>query len=414
MKTIIFVSNFLIEFVDFDLISDFRLVLLDTPQRRAKLPDDIAAQFSAIHLCTPEDASNPLSGITHESALAAVREELATAGDEVHVLSFFEFNLELSARLADELGLRTFQVPDYQRFRDKTIMKDIVASAGLRVPRYTHLDAEYIARDPALAFDALQSLIGLPFICKPIDAAGSVGVHRIDSREDFATFAHSGDLLRSDYEAEEFIDGTLFHCDFVIDGGKTVFRGCGEYFHPCFEASKGKIVGSLLVPSCDPEFGRIMGFASSCLSAFGVEFGAYHMEVFRKHSTGELVFLEVGARPPGLDASLAYRHLTGVSMPTLMLRSHLNLSVTPVEDYTDAAMWGQIPAKVGIIETLNTPDTECMVDVTYHRSVGDTLAAGFSYFDIVGKLQSPPQDYRTMRRDFEKIRTFSFCTLSAD
>lgn len=408
MKTIVFVSSFLLEFVDFEILRDFRLVLLDTPQRRSRLPQDVEQRLAQVHMCQPIDPADPLSGITYESAYAAVLEEKANATGDVHVVSFFEFNVELASRLASDLALNAFRIPDYRRFRDKTVMKHLVAEAGLRTPKFQHLDTDALGRSASEYFSELEQTLGLPFICKPIDAAGSVGVHKIASLADFELLRESGDYLRSVYEAEEFIDGTLFHCDFVVHGGKVVFRGCGEYFFPCFEASKGKVVGSILLPAHDPEFDRVMAFASSCLAAFDIEFGAYHMEVFRMARTGELVFLEVGARPPGLDASKGYLSLTSISMPTLMLRSHLGMGVPNIDDYDGSVIWGQIPAKGGVIRDLRTPTTECKVDVTFNYKVGDTLASGFSYFDVVGKLGCEPHAYDALRRDFELIRGFPF------
>lgn len=411
MKTIVFVSSFLLEFVDFEVLRGCRLVLLDTPQRRPRLPVQVECELAAIHLCDPVDPADPLSGTDYASAREAVLKEVAVANGEVHVLSFFEFNVELAARLATELGLHAFRIADYRRFRDKTIMKQRVAAAGLRAPRFQCIDNAAVESRTAAYFAELEQSLGLPFICKPIDAAGSVGVHKVASLEQFLAFQASGDCRRSVYEAEEFIDGTLFHCDFVVHEGKVVFRGCGEYFFPCFEASKGKIVGSILLPAHDPEFERVMGFAEACLDAFEVEFGAYHMEVFRTARTRELVFLEVGARPPGLDASKGYLSLTDVSMPTLLLRAHLGMAVQVVDDYAQSIVWGQIPAKGGTIRDLRMPATEGRVEVTFNRSIGDTLVEGFSYFDVVGKLGSAPHPYAVLRRDFELIREFSFVTV---
>jgi D-alanine-D-alanine ligase len=85
---------------------------------------------------------------------------------------------------------------------DKEAMKIVMTAAGIPNSRYAVLHS-YETPD----FDKIAKQLGLPFFIKPANAGSSVGVHKIKSKDDFATKIK--DAFKYDHKviAEEFIEG---------------------------------------------------------------------------------------------------------------------------------------------------------------------------------------------------------------
>lgn len=90
---------------------------------------------------------------------------------------------------------------------DKEVMKIIMTAAGIPNSKYSVLKSY-----ETLDFDSLVTNLGLPFFIKPANAGSSVGVHKIKSKDDFATKLK--DAFKYDHKvlAEEFIDGREIEC----------------------------------------------------------------------------------------------------------------------------------------------------------------------------------------------------------
>jgi carbamoylphosphate synthase large subunit len=71
-----------------------------------------------------------------------------------------------AARLRERLGVPGMSLDAVSGFRDKQLMKERVAAAGLRVPRSARV------RTPAEA-QAAAARLGYPLVMKPISGAGS-------------------------------------------------------------------------------------------------------------------------------------------------------------------------------------------------------------------------------------------------
>lgn len=119
----------------------------------------------------------------------------------------------LAGQLRDEFNVPRLKSGTVIPFRDKVIMKDVLQSKGIHTPRYCSFDNKQTV-DPSAYFQNLQQIIGLPFILKPTSLPGGLGVVIIDSLSSFVEFCKENPV-EAEYEAEEFITGTLFHCDSI-------------------------------------------------------------------------------------------------------------------------------------------------------------------------------------------------------
>jgi hypothetical protein len=220
---------------------------------------------------------------------AVVRDE----GPFDHVIGFSEMLLDLAATLRERYGIPGASIEETSRFRDKTVMKERVSRAGLRVPRWASCRSEEQVLAAAEEF-------GYPVIVKPRRGASSQGVREIASAEELRALCAERSL--DELEIEEFVRGEILHVDGVLDAaGKPLFLCTSRYLSSCLDFEVlGAPLGSVF--QTDPTVrGNCEDFAVRCLTALGLRSSAFHLELF---DTGdELVFLEVGARVPGADVS---------------------------------------------------------------------------------------------------------------
>jgi biotin carboxylase len=205
----------------------------------------------------------------------------------------WEPGMLLAARIREELGVPGLDVRHTIPFRDKERMKQVLDAAGIRTPR--HASAR-------TARDCVESAerIGFPLIVKPIAGGGSADTHRVDTMAELEAVLPR---LRhvAEVSVEEFIDGDEFTYDTVCAGGEVLYENIAWYRPRPLDEKKHEWLSpqTICLRRLDAEElrgGREMG--GTVLRAMGFESGFSHMEWFRK-SDGEVVFGEIGARPPG-------------------------------------------------------------------------------------------------------------------
>jgi hypothetical protein len=199
----------------------------------------------------------------------------------------------LAARLREELGLPGLTAGQTVPFRDKELMKELLGAEGLRTPG--HESAETVAGVWAAA-----ERLGFPLIVKPIAGAGAADTYRADSATELdailPVLRHVPQVI-----VEEFVDGEEFTYDTICAGGQVLFENiCWYRPRPLIMKQHEWIspvtiaLRALDVP--DLQAGRALGAAA--LKVLGFRDGFTHMEWYRK-ADGEVVFGEIGARPPG-------------------------------------------------------------------------------------------------------------------
>ena len=209
------------------------------------------------------------------------------------VICLWEPGVLLAARLREELKTPGMTVEECLPFRDKDIMKEKVAKAGIRTPK--HKSAK-----TAQGVRAAVKKIGYPAIIKPIAGAGSMDTYRVDNAEQLKTAISK--LGHIDHvNVEEFIDGEEYTYDCIVIDGRIVYRNVGYYRPRPLIARSEEWISPQTLCLRDleaPELvdGHKMG--SEVLEALNMKTGFTHMEWYRK-SDGEVVFGEIAVRPAG-------------------------------------------------------------------------------------------------------------------
>jgi hypothetical protein len=209
------------------------------------------------------------------------------------VICLWEPGVLLAARLREQLGAPGMTVEECLPFRDKDLMKEKVAAAGIRTPKHKSAKSAQGVR-------AAIKKIGYPVIIKPIAGAGSMDTYRVnDPAELKAAIAKMGHI--DQVNVEEFIDGEEYTYDTICIDGKVVYSNIGYYRpRPLIARSEEWISPQTLclrdLDAPDLKGGHEMGHA--VLKAMNMKTGFTHMEWYRK-ADGEVVFGEIAVRPAG-------------------------------------------------------------------------------------------------------------------
>ena len=209
------------------------------------------------------------------------------------VLANWEPLVILAARLRERWGMPGMSVDAVRGFRDKQLMKERVAAAGLRVPKSRRALTEKDVR-------AAAEELGYPLIVKPIAGAGSADTYKAESASELDGIIAK---MRGVGEAscEEYIDGEEFTFDTVCIDGKPAYENVAAYLPKPLEMRSLEWVSPVIITVRDLQQEKLQGgitLGRNVLGALGMGTGFTHMEWFLTPK-GEAVFGEIGCRPGG-------------------------------------------------------------------------------------------------------------------
>lgn len=209
------------------------------------------------------------------------------------VLSNWEPLVILAARLRERWGMPGMSVDAVTGFRDKQLMKERVAAAGLRVPKSRRVKTESETR-------AAAEELGYPLIVKPIAGAGSADTYKAESKAELDEILVK---MRGVGEAscEEYIEGEEYTFDTVSIGGKPAYENVAQYLPKPLEMRSLEWVSPVIITVRDMHQAKLRGgitLGRNVLKALGMGDGFTHMEWFLTPK-GEAIFGEIGCRPGG-------------------------------------------------------------------------------------------------------------------
>jgi biotin carboxylase len=234
-----------------------------------------------------------VGSLADDTAVIATVRELARHAGIQQVECLWEPYMLLAARLREDLGLPGLTVAQTVPFRDKEQMKRLLDAAGLRTPWHTE------ARTVAGVWAAAER-VGYPLIVKPIDGAGSADTYRAGSAAELDSVLP---MIRHVpvVSVEEFIDGEEFTYDTICAGGQVLFENICQYHPRPLLTKMHEWISPVTLALRDldePSLAEGRELGVNVITALGFTDGFTHMEWYRK-AGGEVVFGEIGARPPG-------------------------------------------------------------------------------------------------------------------
>lgn len=326
-----------------------------------------------VHALPPE-ARESLAHYEHVSLSdeAAVLSALQGLSRHVHidrVECLWEPYVVLAARIREHLGVPGMSVDHAIPFRDKERMKQVLDAAGIRTPRH-------VATDTVAGMWEAAERIGYPLIVKPIAGAGSADTYRVDSPEQLAEVQV---MVRHVpvVSVEEFIDGEEYTYDTVCGDGRLLFENVCRYLPRPLETRIHEWISPFTISlrdKGDPRLQDGIAMGRAVLDALGFETGFTHMEWYRK-SDGEVVFGEIGARPPGARTVDVMNYATDGDLFRTWAQAVTTGTAEPLTHHYNAASMFKRANGAGRITRVEGLDW-LMADVGEHVCVLDLLPVG--------------------------------------
>lgn len=286
------------------------------------------------------------------------------------VVAVGERLIEAAARVRGVLGVPGYSAEQARVFRDKVAMKRHFAAHGIRTPDFMEITR------PADALPLLERHGAV--VVKPVAEMGSAGVHRITSLAELMDLDAAGLGGFSGYEAEEFIDGTMFHIDSAVEAGRAVAVSASRYLDLTDSYAGGQPLRSVEVDP-GPVQETLLDFNASVLAAVPWFSGATHLEVFIGAS-GVATMCEIAARPGGGGIIPAFRHRFGVDLTVAAMFGQLG-GPPPVPDERQPPSrqqtgWVMVyaPYAGGLRSLGEVPPADWLVHVKKNKKPGDVLA----------------------------------------
>lgn len=199
----------------------------------------------------------------------------------------------LAAKMRETFGVPGMSLDTVRGFRDKQLMKERIAAAGLRVPHSRRVKNSLEARVAA-------EEIGFPLIVKPIAGAGSADTYRVDDAVELERVLKLTQHV-PEVSVEEFVEGEEFTYDTVCIDGRPAFENVAQYLPRPLDARTHEWISPVIVTVRDldqPKIQKGLALGHGVLHALKMGTGFTHMEWYLKKD-GDVVFGEIGCRPGG-------------------------------------------------------------------------------------------------------------------
>jgi hypothetical protein len=285
--------------------------------------------------------------------VVAVARELAAGHRVDRVVSFAEADVLPAARLRTLWDLPGQRGASAAAYRDKLLMRRYAEEAGLPGPRFAGVETAADVRAFARAH-------GLPAVCKPRSASGSVGVRILRDGADLDALP---DTLPH-HLVESFVPGEVVHVDGLWAGGRPVFALPAAYTElGCLAHLADQGGGSALLSGGHPWHRPLTDALWQVVRALpAAPELVLHAEFFMPDS-GPPVLCEIASRLPGHPIPPMLDRALGVSLRDTWLRLSAGLPVDldqlarAAADPRPVANFG-LPPRRGVLDALprHAPD----------------------------------------------------------
>jgi len=230
------------------------------------------------------------------------------------VVGLDEFDVITAALAREHLQLPGMNSSFLRRFRDKLTMRNLAAENGIPCPEFTGIFNadevnDFLARVPA------------PWIVKPRFEVSAFGIRKCETAEQVWDVLNDLDNRNnwrdhpSQFVLERFVEGSVFHVDSVVEGGKVRAAGVRQYGTTPFSVTHhGGVFTSSIVPYRAAVRKSLETVNSQLLKAFEYDRGVTHAEFLQSGETGELFLLEVACRVGGAYIANVLEHACGFNL----------------------------------------------------------------------------------------------------
>lgn len=233
---------------------------------------------------------------------------LARTEPIARIVALDEFDMELAAELREHLRIPGRGVTATRATRDKLVMRECAAAAGVAVPEFTRVVhhgevARWLEAVPA------------PWVLKPRAQASAIGIRKLHAAGELWPLLERLGDEQSHFVLERFVPGDVYHADGIVIEGDVVFAEVHRYAQPPFDVMHaGGLFCSATVPRGDAEDAAVRAVLPRVLAALDLADGVFHVEFIRAHGDGRCHFLEAAARVGGAHIAEMVEYATGLNL----------------------------------------------------------------------------------------------------
>jgi len=259
----------------------------------------------------------PLPGLLNAVSYAARTRKIN------RIVALDEFDMENVSAIREHLRIPGMGLSTVRYFRDKLAMRMRAKEAGVPVPEFVHVLnhdelQDYMARVPA------------PWLLKPRSQASGIGMKKIYQPYELWPWLDKLGDEQSHFLLEQFVPGSVFHVDSVVNEREVLFADAHAYGVPPLDVSHaGGVFTTRTVERDSADAKALQEVNKKLIESLGLLRGVTHAEFLKSHSDGNLYFLEIAARVGGAYISDVVEAASGINLWREWARLEVGAGKTP-------------------------------------------------------------------------------------
>lgn len=308
------------------------------------------------------------------------------------------------ARLREKYGIPGLHFDVLLPFVNKVASKERLGSA-VKTHKFVAFKKKEYEKNKEEYINFIVGKLGFPMFAKPVDLVSSVETYFIADKHSLREMANNIACHEYEFEIDEFIQGELFHCDAMIVNKEIKFFMVGKCSFALARFFEGKPVGSIPINN-KFLFNRLKKFCTKTFNRLECPDGAYHMEVFVTKS-GEIIFLEIGARTGGALITRVYEKLFDINIEETNYRIQMGLNDdVPISQKNIFAGFLNFPKIKGEVTSIELPKLDIDHEVIKFAGPGDNLNTAKNLLDISCSIIFWDTSYQKVENTFEFLKNY--------
>lgn len=215
------------------------------------------------------------------------------------VIPGFEYFVPIASKISNMLSIPGIDPDNVLNLRRKDYMRSILKRADITTP-------DYVLIDTIDDLDIVNKILDYPMVCKPVDAAGSVNVKRVNNRHELyeaaARILYGNDVLwgyrlSNILLIEEYVEGKEYSLEGIVQRGQIHHFSVTEKF--VSDQTDFVEIGHIVNPPIDSELKQKMqSYVDKIINLLGADYCPFHAEI-RIDKHGNPVLMEIAARLAG-------------------------------------------------------------------------------------------------------------------
>ncbi|OGT29989.1 MAG: hypothetical protein A3E87_09650 [Gammaproteobacteria bacterium RIFCSPHIGHO2_12_FULL_35_23] len=282
-----------------------------------------------------------------------------------YICSMYDGFMLAIAKIRETLNLPGLSYNSVQNLINKNQVYKTIDSA-LKIPKTILLSNE-------MTYSELTNLLMTDTIfVKPHSKSGSEAICIISSEHEFLKFKQEKQFQASSYIAQEYIQGTFYHCELIVQNDEIKFLSARQYSAPNHKMITDSI--PLFSIDIDNEITNKIIKQAAIIVQKRMAFnnGIMHIE-FYLNKNMKPIFIEANIRNPGIWLNKMYHMKLGISFETLMLQIEAGIKLDNIIPDNEYYICGYYPILPGTVKKINYPS------LTIKHELDVTVKIGYSY-----------------------------------